>query len=110
MADTVRANIPADFTLPKGDIIKIVADAGSNGKVWVMSGHSGTVVITSFVVAAGAAVSIGPYNVTRRIHAECYAGALSYASGDNVNVVGITQAAYDALIVKDANTLYAING
>ncbi len=32
MADTVRANIPADFVLPKGDIVKIVADTSSNGK------------------------------------------------------------------------------
>lgn len=110
MADTVRANIPADFVLPKGDIVKIVADANSNGKAWVMSGHGSGAVITSFVIAAGATVTIGPYNVARRLHVECYAGALSYANGDNVNIMGITQAAYDALTVKDANTLYVISG
>jgi hypothetical protein len=110
MVDTVRANIPADFALSKGDIIKIVADAASNGKAWVLSGHSGNTIFSSFVVAAGATVTIGPYNVARRMHIECYAGALSYANGDAVNIMGITQAAYDALTVKDANTLYVING
>ena len=110
MADTVRPNIPADFVLPKGDIIKVVADANSNGKAWVLSGHSGNTLITSFVIAAGATIQIGPYNVTRRIHIECYAGILSYASGDVINVMNITQAAYDALTVKDANTLYVVTG
>jgi hypothetical protein len=110
MADTVRANIPADFVLAKGDIVKVVADANSSGKAWVLSGHGSGTVITSFVVAAGATVTIGAYNVARRIHVECYAGALAYASGENVNVMGITQAAYDALTVKDANTLYVITG
>jgi hypothetical protein len=78
MVDIVRAGNPADFTLSKESGLKITADAASNGKVWVLSGSSGSYTTIDYrVVSPGETESIGPYNDPVRIHAECYAGTLT---------------------------------
>lgn len=79
MAETIRANNHAKFTLLKGKGLKVTADATGSGKLWVFPGSTGVeTILDGRTVASGESEALGPYSDAVRVQIECYAGSVSF--------------------------------
>jgi hypothetical protein len=76
---TIRAGNAETMTLPAGQVLTVIADAQSSGRVFPFSERPGdTAGLTD--VAASATVLVGPYGTTTRYKIEALTGSLSYGS------------------------------
>lgn len=107
---TLKQNNTTTVTLYKGQALKVSADALSSGQAWAYDGSAGGQAIDSREISAGETEVVGPSTGPLRIVIQCRTGSLSYDIVDQVLIVSLTQAQYDAIPVKNPGVLYVIPG
>lgn len=78
MTNIVRSDTPARETLQPGQTMTVTANAGSNGRVGYIA-PGGSVPASFQAIAAGLALTIGPFATVTRHMVEAFGGSLSYA-------------------------------